>query len=82
MSDYNHRNQAFDYAPPTTGGSGKGALLLVGGLVVVFILAMAFLGANTENVAPEGGPASAVAPTDGGASGSAPAPAPGPGITQ
>lgn len=67
MSDYDHRNQAFDYAPPTRGGSGKGALLLIGGIVLLFILAMAFMGSGTDVVPAEGGPAAPVTPADEGA---------------
>lgn len=44
MSDYDQRNQAFDYKPPSRGGSGAGALIFIGGIVVLFILAMLFMG--------------------------------------
>ncbi len=66
MSDINHRNQAFDYAPPKRGGSGYGALLLVGGVVALFILGMVLL--SVETVPPESAaPAGAVAPAESGA---------------
>jgi hypothetical protein len=53
MSDYDHRNQAFDYAPPTRGGSGSGALMFIGGILVLFVLAIIFMGGGTGPV-PEG----------------------------
>ncbi len=43
MSDYDHRNQAFDYAPPAQSGFGGGGILVVGGLVALFVLALMFM---------------------------------------
>lgn len=63
MSDYDQRNQAFDYAPPTRGGSGKGALIFIGGIVVLFILAMFFMGGGST--LPDASTAPAVTPSDG-----------------
>lgn len=65
MSDFDHRNQAFDYTPPTRGGSGSGALMFIGGIVVLFILAVFFMGSG-PSTAPEDGasaPAPAVEPS-------------------
>ena len=59
MSDYDHRNQAFDYSPPTRSGTGSGALLFVGGIVVLFILAVIFMGTGGTPL-PEDGAAPAV----------------------
>jgi hypothetical protein len=68
MSDYNHRNQAFDYSPPVRSGSGAGALLFIGGIVLLFILAMVFMGPGPEaagdGVVPADGAAPAVAPLE------------------
>ena len=69
MSDYDQRNfnqgnRAFDYTPPTRGGSGGGALIFIGGIVVLFILAMVFIGGNGSSPLPEDGTAPAVLPAD------------------
>lgn len=64
MSDYDQRNKPFDYAPPTRGGSGSGALIFIGGIVVLFILAVLFMGSGSSTL-PEGGAAPTVTPADG-----------------
>lgn len=64
MSDYDQRNKAFDYTPPSRSGSGSGALIFIGGIVVLFILAMLFMGGGSSTL-PEEGAAPAVTPTDG-----------------
>lgn len=61
MSDYDQRNKAFDYAPPTRGGSGRGALIFIGGIVVLFVLAMVFMGGGSSTL-PEEGAAPGVLP--------------------
>lgn len=63
MSDYDQRNKAFDYTPPSRGGSGAGALIFIGGIVVLFILAMVFLGGGSSPL-PEDGTAPAIALPD------------------
>ena len=60
MSDYDHRNQAFDYAPPRSGGSGAGVLALIGGIVALLLLGFIFLGTGTSPLPDEGGEAPAV----------------------
>lgn len=62
MSDYDQRNKAFDYTPPTRGGSGAGALLFIGGIVVLFILAMVFLGGGSSPLPQDGTAPAIVAP--------------------
>lgn len=64
MSDYDQHNRNFDYAPPTRGGSGSGALIFIAGIVVLFILAMLFMGGGSGTL-PEEGAAPAVTPSDG-----------------
>ena len=54
MSDYDQRNKAFDYTPPTRGGSGAGALLFIGGIVALFILAMVFMGGGSSPLPQDG----------------------------
>ncbi|OAN81184.1 hypothetical protein A8B78_09235 [Jannaschia sp. EhC01] len=63
MSDFDQRNRNFDYAPPTRGGSGSGALIFIAGLVVLFILAMLFMGGGSSTL-PEEGAAPAGVPSD------------------
>ncbi len=46
MSDFDHRNKAFDYAPPTRTG-GSAAVWVVGGIILLFILALLFMGGDT-----------------------------------
>ncbi|MEM7721205.1 MAG: hypothetical protein AAF376_02420 [Pseudomonadota bacterium] len=46
MSDYEFRNKTFDYAPPSRSGGAGGALMLVGGIIALFFLAMLFFGAS------------------------------------
>ncbi len=75
MSQYDHHNKAFDYAPPERSGSASGALLLVGGIIALFFLAMLFLGSGGPGTVPEEGAAPAVAPADGAPAVEAPAPA-------
>ncbi|MEJ6394914.1 hypothetical protein V8J82_16740 [Gymnodinialimonas sp. 2305UL16-5] len=55
MADYEYRNKAFDYTPPNRSGSGAGgALLFIGGIFALFILAMVFMGGGDGGVtAPE-----------------------------
>lgn len=64
MSNYDNHNQAFDYAPPRRGGSGYGALMVIGGIVVLFILGMVLLSPGDGTVTSEGA-APSVAPVDG-----------------
>jgi len=64
MSDYDQRNKAFDYTPPSRGGSGTGVLMLVGGLIALFFLAMLFIGAGSNSPLPAEGAAPGVTPTD------------------
>ncbi len=63
MSDYDHRNQAFDYSPPTRGGSGSGALMFIGGIIALFILAIIFMGSGSSTLPEEGAAAPAVEST-------------------
>lgn len=66
MSDYDQRNQAFDYTPPSRGGSGGGALIFVAILVVLFVLAMLFMGGSSTLPADGAAPAAPLsAPTVG-----------------
>ena len=60
MSDYDHRNQAFDYAPPAQSGSGGGGLLFVGGLVALFVLAIMFMAPGGSPLPEEGAAAPVV----------------------
>ncbi|WP_341861356.1 hypothetical protein [Gymnodinialimonas sp. 57CJ19] len=62
MSDYDHRNRAFDYTPPTRGGSGSGALIFIGGIVVLFILAMLFMGGGSSTLPDDGTAPATVTP--------------------
>ncbi len=65
MSDYDQRNKPVDYTPPTRGGSGSGALIFIGGIVVLFILAMLFMGGGGNSPMPGDGAAPSVTPADG-----------------
>lgn len=64
MSDFDQHKRNFDYAPPARGGSGSGALIFIGGIVVLFILAVLFMGGGGDSTLPAEGTAPAVAPTD------------------
>ena len=77
MSDYDHRNQAFDYAPPTRGGSGTGALMFIGGIIALFVLAIIFMGSGTSTLPEDGAEVPAIESTAPAADTTAPAaPAP------
>ena len=53
MSNYDqHRDHAFDTPPPTRRGTGAGALIFIAGIVVLFILALLFMG-GTDGAVPE-----------------------------
>jgi hypothetical protein len=56
VSDYDHRNQAFDYAPPAQSGAAGGGLLVVGGLVALFVLAIMFMAPGGSPVPAENTP--------------------------
>ncbi|QBY00249.1 hypothetical protein E2K80_05450 [Rhodophyticola sp. CCM32] len=63
MSDFDHRNNTFDYAPQDSSGSTLGALLFVLGIVGVILVAMFFLGGDGNSTAPaDPGTAPAIAP--------------------
>ena len=66
MADYHHRNNAFDYDSQGSSGGALGALAFVVGIIVLFFIAMLFIGGDGEGTAPTD-PAAAIAPTTEGA---------------
>jgi hypothetical protein len=58
MAEYEHFTKPHGYAPPDRSGSAAGAIMLVGGIILLFLLAVMLMGdGGTAPVDPAAAPA-------------------------